>query len=91
MRVLQRELSGHVIVAGHGTSGTEAVAELIRRGRAPEEIVVIDSDTGSLEQAEREGVRCWRATPPATRRWKRCGSTARARWWCRRGATTRRF
>ncbi len=56
MRVLQRELSGHVIVAGHGTSGTEAVVELIRRGRAPKEVVVIDPSTASLEKAEAEGV-----------------------------------
>ena len=56
MRVLQRELSGHVIVAGHGTSGTEAVVELTRRGRAPGGVVVIDTDADALEKAEAEGV-----------------------------------
>ena len=56
MRVLQRELSGHVIVAGHGTSGTEAVVELIRRGRSRGEIVVIDPRAEALEAAEAEGV-----------------------------------
>lgn len=56
MRVLQRDLRGHVIVAGHGTSGTEAVAELVRRGRKPGEIVVIDPRADALEKAEGEGV-----------------------------------
>lgn len=56
MRVLQRDLRDHVIVAGHGTSGTEAVAELIRRGRTPSEIVVIDPHTEALERAETGGV-----------------------------------
>ncbi|WP_235512491.1 potassium channel family protein [Sphingomonas sp. Leaf17] len=56
MRVLQRDLRGHVIVAGHGTSGTEAVAELIRRGRKPGEIVVIDPRADALDTAEGEGV-----------------------------------
>lgn len=56
MRVLQRDLRGHVIVAGHGTSGTEAVAELIRRGREPGEIVVIDPRADALDKAEGEGV-----------------------------------
>ena len=56
MRVLQRDLRGHVIVAGHGTSGTEAVAELMRRGRKPGEIVVIDPRADALDKAEGEGV-----------------------------------
>jgi voltage-gated potassium channel len=56
MRTLQRDLSGHVIVAGHGTSGTEAVSELIRRGKARETIVVIDPHADAVERAEAEGV-----------------------------------
>ena len=55
MRVLQRDLSGHIIVAGHGTSGAEAVMELKRRGRAADAIVVIDPHTDALERAEGEG------------------------------------
>lgn len=36
MKIIQRHLEGHVVVAGYGTSGSEAVNELIRRGaRAP--------------------------------------------------------
>ncbi|WP_184505108.1 potassium channel family protein [Sphingomonas endophytica] len=55
MRVLQRDLSGHVIVAGHGASGTEAVVELKRRGRSADAIVVIDPQVDALERAECEG------------------------------------
>ena len=32
MTSIQRHLHGHVVVAGYGTSGAEAVDELIRRG-----------------------------------------------------------
>ena len=56
MRVLQRDLRGHVIVAGYGASGAEAVVELIRRGRKPNEIVVIDQGATAIEKAEDEGV-----------------------------------
>jgi voltage-gated potassium channel len=56
MQILQRDLSGHVIVAGHGTSGTEAVVELIRRGRPREAIVVIDPHADAVARAEGEGV-----------------------------------
>lgn len=56
MRTLQRDLSGHVIVAGHGTSGTEAVVELIRRGKPRDAIVVIDSRAEAVARAESEGV-----------------------------------
>ncbi|WCT74516.1 potassium channel family protein [Sphingomonas naphthae] len=56
MRVLQNDLHGHIIVAGHGTSGTEAVAELIRRGNYRDKIVVIDPRADALDKAEGEGV-----------------------------------
>lgn len=42
MRRIQRDLHNHIIVAGHGESGSEAVAELLRRGSAPETILVIE-------------------------------------------------
>ena len=44
------------VVAGYGTSGAEAVAELIKRGAAPETIVVIDDRATALEIAEACGV-----------------------------------
>ena len=52
MSVLQRNLSGHVIVAGYGVSGGEAVAELMRTGVAPQKIVVIDGEAQALKTAE---------------------------------------
>jgi voltage-gated potassium channel len=52
MRVIQRNLDGHVIVAGYGLSGSEAVGELIRRGTDPQTIVVIDDDPAALRAAE---------------------------------------
>lgn len=55
MRVIQRQLSGHVIIAGYGTSGTEALRELIRRNVDPGSIVVIDRDERALAHAEQCG------------------------------------
>jgi voltage-gated potassium channel len=51
MSVTQRNLEGHVVLAGHGTSGSEAVSELVRRGRKPSSIVVIDERPEALESA----------------------------------------
>ena len=51
MRVIQRNLQGHVVVAGYGTSGGEAVNELIRRGTDASSIVVIDGRADALEVA----------------------------------------
>ena len=55
MRRLQRTLEGHIVVAGFGTSGSEAVHELVARGEDPRKIVVIDQNTESLAKAERLG------------------------------------
>ncbi|MCM8557160.1 potassium channel family protein [Sphingomicrobium sediminis] len=55
MRRLQRTLSGHIVVAGYGTSGGEAVDELIARGEDPRKIVVIDQNPESIAKAERLG------------------------------------
>ncbi len=52
MSVIQSKLRGHVIVAGHGTSGAEAVSELIRRGTDAADIVVIDENERHLAAAE---------------------------------------
>ena len=56
MARIQRQLHDHVIIAGFGTSGLEAVAELIRRGFPAERIVVVDLRAGSLEKAAAMGV-----------------------------------
>jgi voltage-gated potassium channel len=52
MAGIQKRLEGHVVVAGYGTSGAEAVRELIRRGADPATIVVIDEDPRALREAE---------------------------------------
>lgn len=52
MSVIQSKLKGHIVVAGYGTSGAEAVSELIRRGTDPAEIVVIDHEEDGLAAAE---------------------------------------
>ena len=52
MARLQKRLTGHIVVAGFGTSGSEAVDELIARGAAASDIVVIDSEPEALKRAE---------------------------------------
>nr|WP_243395820.1 potassium channel family protein [Sphingomonas oleivorans] len=56
MRMIQSRLHDHVVVAGYGTSGSEAVRELIARKTQAEEIVVIDERPAALEAAEACGV-----------------------------------
>lgn len=55
MKVIQQTLKDHVIVAGYGTSGAEAVRELIQRGARPNDIVVIDTADAALTDAEKCG------------------------------------
>ena len=55
MKRLQHTLEGHVVVAGFGTSGSEAVDELIARGTSAGDIVVIDASAEALERAESLG------------------------------------
>jgi voltage-gated potassium channel len=52
MAVIQRTLSGHVIVAGYGTTGSETVDELIARGTDAGRIVVIDTHEANLDRAK---------------------------------------
>lgn len=56
MAVIQRTLSGHILVAGYGTTGSEAVDELIARGEKPERFVVIDMDEDSIAAAHACGM-----------------------------------
>lgn len=51
MAVIQRNLNGHIVVAGFGKTGSEAVDELIARGTDPAKFVVIDADADSLKRA----------------------------------------
>ncbi len=55
MARIQRKLHNHIVVAGFGTSGAEAVDELIARGADAQDIVVIDSSSEALERAESLG------------------------------------
>lgn len=55
MAVIQRTLSGHIIVAGYGTTGSETVDELIARGTDRGRIVVIDQNEVNLARAKECG------------------------------------
>ncbi len=65
MKLIQSNLHDHMVIAGFGTCGSEAVAELIARGTKPEEIVVVDSDDEALAIAE--GLGCAVINGDATR------------------------
>jgi voltage-gated potassium channel len=55
MAQIQKRLRNHIVIAGFGTSGSEAVSELIARGTDPNCIVVIDPNAEALESAEAMG------------------------------------
>ncbi|MET0239446.1 MAG: potassium channel family protein [Sphingobium sp.] len=55
MARIQRELKGHIVLLGFGTSGSEAARELIARGVSPADMVVIDRDEGAIAAAEAMG------------------------------------
>ena len=48
MAMIQKNLHDHIIVAGYGSSGSKAVAELIARGTDPASIVVVDLSAEAL-------------------------------------------
>ena len=52
MAAIQKNLSGHYVVAGFGDTGSETVDELIARGVDPGSIVVIDLDADNLARAK---------------------------------------
>lgn len=52
MALIQRNLSGHIVVAGYGKTGAEAVDELIARGEKPGNFVVIDLNEDELARAK---------------------------------------
>jgi voltage-gated potassium channel len=55
MARIQDRLSDHIVVLGYGTSGSEAVRELIERGTDPSCIVVMDTNHERLAHAEELG------------------------------------
>jgi len=52
MAIIQRNLTGHIVVAGFGKTGSEAVNELIARGIEPRCFVVIDEDEEAIAEAQ---------------------------------------
>jgi voltage-gated potassium channel len=56
MQKIQRELHGHCIVCGYGSSGEATVAELLRGGSDPLQIIVIDGSAERIEKAVAVGV-----------------------------------
>jgi voltage-gated potassium channel len=55
MRIIQKTLHGHIVVAGFGVTGREAAEELIARGTPPEQLVVVDCLEEALHEAEALG------------------------------------
>jgi len=55
MARIQAKLTDHCVVLGYGTSGAEAVRELIARGTDPSCIVVIDQSANRIAEAEAMG------------------------------------
>lgn len=68
MARIQKALDKHIVVAGFGTSNSEAVRELIARGHDPHSIVVIDGSESALAEAEALGcnILCGDATRDRT-------------------------
>ncbi|MDX3908818.1 MAG: NAD-binding protein [Sphingobium sp.] len=68
MARIQQALDNHIVVAGFGTSNSEAVRELLARGHDPHNIVVIDASEAALAEAEALGcnILCGDATRDRT-------------------------
>ena len=56
MQMIQKNLRGHIVLAGHGISNSKALEELLARGTDPREIVVIDQSEEALARASACGV-----------------------------------
>ncbi|MCC2668354.1 MAG: putative potassium channel NAD-binding component TrkA [Armatimonadetes bacterium] len=56
MRQLRERLRGHTIVCGYGVKGRSIVAELLAQGYERAEIVVIDPDEATTQEAAAEGL-----------------------------------
>jgi voltage-gated potassium channel len=55
MSKIQENLSNHIIIAGFGTSGAEALDELLALGGKAQEVVVIDPNEQALERPQSLG------------------------------------
>ena len=56
MKLIQKNLGDHILLAGFGISNDKALEELLARGTPAKRIVVIDSDPEALERASECGV-----------------------------------
>jgi voltage-gated potassium channel len=56
MRMIQKNLRDHVLLAGFGVSNDRALEELLSSGVDPKRIVVIDSDQRAVDRASECGV-----------------------------------
>lgn len=61
MAIIQRNLTGHIVVAGFGQTGSEAVHELIARGIEPSRFVVVDLDETAIAEAQTCGCTVFQA------------------------------
>jgi voltage-gated potassium channel len=56
MQLIQKNLRGHIILAGFGVSNSKALQELLALGTDPRRIVVIDASEEAVAQAKECGV-----------------------------------
>jgi voltage-gated potassium channel len=56
MKLIQKNLRDHILIAGFGVSNDKALEELLARGTAPKRIVVIDNNREALDRASECGV-----------------------------------
>ena len=56
MKIIQKNLRNHIIIAGYGVSNSKTLEELLSRGVDPRRIVVIDPRQEALDQAMQCGV-----------------------------------
>jgi voltage-gated potassium channel len=56
MKLIQKNLSDHILIAGFGVSNDKALEELLKSGTSPRRIVVIDDDQEALDRAAECGV-----------------------------------
>ena len=56
MKLIQKNLHDHILIAGFGVSNDKALEELLKRGTPARRIVVIDTDQSALDRAAECGV-----------------------------------
>jgi voltage-gated potassium channel len=56
MKLIQKNLRDHILIAGFGVSNDKALEELLKQGVSPKRIVVIDNDRAALDRASECGV-----------------------------------